>query len=424
MGFFDFFRKGRPERPEEESVRLRIGEVVGFLEKRFSKDMEEVREELNRICQDVLENFSGIESSLQELGKAGFGGDDKAFVAANMVKDTFVRKSLSAVREFNSKYPKGLDADFTALSDLKTEAEKVLKELEVNPKQIFLLSRYFVRESQEAVESIKKAEIGIKKLGAFLSQDSKLLKTQTRVVERVEEITGNLEGRARLEKRCDDIGSEIRAKERLVEVEKKKIEELENSRECRRLRAAEKKLEEAEAGMEAIRRRIYEELSFLKRPVKKLLHSGTSKEGELIWLKQPFKAVVTRGPGSLRKLLSELQAAVSENRISIKSREEKKLKALKRKLEKEIPSLLDRYGKLEKEMEERRRMLKGLKGMEERRSGYKENIKRYEKSIEKLEEELEDCQKQLKNLEADIGKGKEKLKELLKDFGLRAEIVE
>jgi DNA repair exonuclease SbcCD ATPase subunit len=426
MGFFDFFKKDAEPEEGEEVVRLHFSDVAGFLKKEFSEEMERSRKVVEHMYQRVLDNLSEIEKSLQALGSASFEEGDKAYAAANMVKDTFVKKALSAVNGFTRKYPRDVKADFTVLLSLKSDAGKALREMEVSPKQTFLLSRYFVKESQIVVENVKKAESDLNELKEFLRQDSRILKIENEAVKAVENLTEQLEEKKRLSKRCEEIISEIEKTEQMIGEERKKIEDLEKSEECRNMRMLEKELKDVGISMVEIKNRLTEELSPLKRPFKKLVHSMGLDEGKDMnrFIADPFTALTSRGTGELKRLLSELEEAVAGGRITIKKRERGKIAVIRKGVEKEIPELLEKYRRLEKKRASKLAKIKGFSVLSEKRERHSENVRRYGKVMDKLGQELKECEKKLERVKGEIEKGKGKLKRMLSALPVRVEILD
>jgi chromosome segregation ATPase len=398
MAMFGFLRKRQPEQPAEvQAFELTLDELPAWFDRAMGKEIEAKRQDAEGMYSRLVEGFSEIKHSLDRLDRARMSGGERVHIAANMIKESFVKKNYSLLRGLES-HQQNYRPDYEYFMAFQERGMEVIGGLKAStPKQAILLSRYFKRESEQLVESIRQAEDLLKHFRDFLKTGSGVLGTKERVRGMVRECSELQEELERLDARASGLREEIaRSKDRKTGMEKRFLEVLRSrdwndmNRLSKELTAVREKLRETES-------RIDTELSSVRRPLKKLEHSlaGSERLSPMQkntlrdFIRNPLRAIMLeKGEKSLQKCLKSIRNQLEKGRLELKDKDQLKVDELIERLEKDIPELKFKYLELKGVLEQINRKLEGLSALSSSKETMELEIKKMGEEAGRLDEEL------------------------------------
>jgi chromosome segregation ATPase len=433
MGFLGFLRKERPETGDktEEVSRVGIGEIAGWFEGSFSEDIEKNKSRGQELYQEVMDSFLGIRDSLRVLESAKFSGRERIHAAANMIKDTFVKKAYPIISSIE-RASRETEISFSGLRGFQEEASKTLEELKkTTPKQAVLLSRYFKKESDPVVGRIKETGEKISNLKKWLDDDV-MLRLSENVRNRMREQlsdTGELDS---LAKRILEIRKETKRMKDKKQEKESEFLELIRGREWNELNALEKDLKNIKSDIVRIEYEITNELSPMKRPLKKLEHI-LRKQDMLFnhkgflrgFIQDPFGSIREKnGEDTLRRFLFTMNRMVHDKKIDLKDKEREKLENLMERMERSIPELKKRYRELMEDRESKEKRMGDLSDSVKSKQELESEIEGYSRDISEMDEEARNIAREQERLKENIGKRSREMEELiLRETGREVEIL-
>jgi chromosome segregation ATPase len=398
MPFFGFFGKKKKEPPEMQAFEVSLADLPEWFDKAMGEEIKNKRQESEGIYSRILERFSDIRQSLDKLDRARMSGGERVHIAANMIKESFVRKNYNQLNSLASFYQQNYRPDYEYFMAFQERGMKAIKELkESTPKQAILLSRYFKRESGELVDSIKQAEELLQHFREFLGAGSGAMGTKGRVREMARSCKGLREEMERLDSRASGLREEAaRSRERRAELERNFLELLKSSEwsEFNRLSNEIVKVRDRLADAEL---RISTELSSLRRPLKKLEHSLV-KAGKTTpmqrntlqdFIRNPLKAIMSeKGEKELHKTLKSLRRQMDIKKLELKDKEQLRVDGLMERLERGMPELKSEYMELKDTLEKTESQLQSLSRLSRNKEGLEAQIGRISEDAGKTEDEL------------------------------------
>ncbi|MBW1839614.1 MAG: hypothetical protein JRI49_06720, partial [Deltaproteobacteria bacterium] len=278
------------------------------MEQNLSDEMSEARRNIAKILGDISDSFRQITKSAENLGQSTFHGTDRLHTSANMLKDGFVKKTMSVSEQFHDLTSHPVDRD--SLKGLHDKIKNNLKEVKkTTPKQAVFLSRYFKKDSGQVVENIKKAEENLDSLRRFLDGDNVAPGFSDMITDMMHDIK-NLQRRSvEMDKETDEMKDRVVYLKKLKEEKEKDYLELLRSKSWKRVNEREKELSEIREESVKLEMDIRNELSALRRPMKKLEYilgktSKSDKDSLKGFLTEPFETyIVGGGEDSLGRIM-------------------------------------------------------------------------------------------------------------------------
>jgi hypothetical protein len=394
---FGFFRK-KPEEPQElQSFDVSLADLPEWFDRAMGEEIKKKSQETEGIYSSVLESFSNVRQSLDRLDRARMAGGERVHVAANMIKDSFVRKNYNQLSTLASFYQQHRP-DYEYFMQFHERGANAIKGLkESTPKQAILLSRYFKRESGEVVDSIKRSEELLQQLLDFLKAGSGALGTKERVRAMARACNGLLAEREELDERASGLRDEAeRLKKRKSELEKEFLELLKSS-EWNELNRLKKEVADVRKEFGEAELRMTTELSSLKKPLKRLEHS-MARAGRLTpiqkntlqdFIRNPLKAMVSeKGERELHKALKSLMKQIDSRNLEIRGNEHLGVDELLGRLEGDMPALKSRYTALKSRLERAEGQLNDLSRLTRNKDGLEAQIGRVSEESGSIEDEL------------------------------------
>jgi len=434
MGFLDFIRKEKPEvreKPPEETSKVRIGEIQGWFSRSFREDIDKAKSHGRDLHQDVMDSFSGIKDSLRALESARFDGKERIHAAANMTKDSFVKKVYPLIANIE-RVSREVSMSYSGLESFRMDASKTLEDLRsTTPKHAVLLTRYFKRESDPVVNKIKETEGRINNLKKWLDDDV-ILRLAEDVEKRKKEQLSDMEQLKSLEKRKEEIKKETKELREKKQEKESEFLELLKGKNWNEFNTLDKELKNIKDEILKIEYRIVNELSPMKRPLKKLEH--TLRKQDLLFnhkgflrgfLKDPFESIKTKnGEESLRRFLFTLNKMVHDKKIDLKEKEREKLERIMERMERDIPELKRKYSEFRETKEHMEKALEELSTIVKKKHGLESEVEGHAKNISSIEEEAKGIAREEENLKEKTKKERKALEELiLKRTGREVQIL-
>jgi chromosome segregation ATPase len=234
-----------------------------------------------------------------------------------------------------------------------------------------------------------------------------------------------------LEKRREELKKEIKALKEKKEKKEAEFLDLLKGKEWQEFNTLTRELKDVKSEILKIEYELTNELSPMKRPLKKLEHMLRKQDllfnhkGFLrSFLQDPFGAVKTQnGEESLRKFLFTMNKMVHDNKIELKDKEMEKLDSLMERMVREIPETKKRCSQL---AEKRDHMEKTLKEsvIVNRKQELESEVEKYSRYISEMETETKDIAKEQDALGERIEAERKELEKLiLKGTGREVDIT-
>ncbi len=412
MGIFGFLKKGKKGAKEEaetapapaESVELEFDDVRAAVEKALSARMAGEREEAEELYDRIKFNLIHIRKLAAELDRKSFEKGDKIYAPVNMTKGNYVKKASSLL----ASVPNVEDFGYHEMADFCKATGKILNELmNIPPKQAVLLTRYFKGESSKIVLRLKETEEMRKKLDSLLGSGT--LKIAGEINAKIDALSELLEKASDYKRHELAVREKMKDKEKELKEAKASLDAFFSEGEALAFRGMEEEAKKMGAEMDGISAKINDELSPVKRPVKKLEHSLASlAPGEA--LDKEKLALFSRIAHSPAKVLMQeqgdsliLNALVRLRGIGLKPNEKEHVEELVKKIELGyLSELADRYKWLEREIAAKK---SGLA-----KSGVPDKHKSKERETENLAREVASLAKELERFSAGKADVSERIK--------------
>ncbi len=390
---FGFLKKGKEESPIPETIDIKLSELLDWFEGAMEEELREKRKHAEQMHNDILEKFREVRGSLDRLDRSRITGTERLHTAANMIKESFVKKKYPPLREVFS-FREGLRPDYSYFMSFQEKGMEAIRGLrDSTPKQSILLSRYFKREGGDLVESIKHAEQALLDFREYLKAGSGSLSTLNRIRSTVKACGKLMEEADNLELKARSLEDQIRqVGERKSELEKTFLDLL-KSKEWNEMNALGKEESKAREALREAEMRMNSELSSIRRPLKRIEHVLASR-GKLTpiqkntlrdFIRNPFKTVMT---GKGEKNLATCMNAVRRQLERIETREKFDTEGIAEKFDEGVSKLKATYLEQKQVLENTQSRLRELSNMTSTKQGIENEIKRISEDIGGIEEEL------------------------------------
>ena len=416
MGLFDIFKgkKQELESPVEEITHeVGIEGMTNWLSEHFGSQTESANKRARSIGSDALESMSSARDKLLRLEKSSFGGKDKIYAAANMAKNSFVKRSISIIEGSRLSF---VDKEtYRGLTGFNNKLKDALAEINrISPKQLFLLSKFFKNESKDVMAKIKLLEDKTKELDSFLDSDGKIMNMTEKVGFDVKRLNKLIEKLSVLHNQEKEIESGISMLEKKKKEHQSGLESIMAGREWKELASIEQSIEKSKSQLSSIESDANEVLGSAKRPLKKLKHLLESRES---FPDNPFKSIVLAGrEGWLTGQLESTKEHYNEGKILLKPKEAERVNEIIEWVATKLPGLKAKYNDLQAGVNETERNAEKF-DIRERKSGIQKQLDESEVSIKKRWAELNSKIQDVKTTESEINAVRENAEKLVLDIG-------
>ncbi len=418
MGFLDIFRKKEepPEEPAEEGkpVSVKLDSLESRVKEIISGRLEREKREAEEIYGEIKEHFSGIKELNSFLEAKSFEKQDRTYAKINMIKNNYVKRSYSLLGSVPSLGRMG----YEELKSFHEKAGKIASDLKnTDPKQAFLLSRYFKHETGEIIKKLKSIEDSLSSLNSIIGSGGGAMWLEKEISGAVKSISGQKERVSEMEEKLEEFGKRKDNLEKMLDSEKEKLKQFTESGVYKRMTAIEEKIEESKEQRKELEAEIRNRLSEIKRPMKKIEYFMRTEEGEKgiaedfdRILHSPTKTFLSEGgENKLGSVLRKTKELMDQEKVSLKGSDKEHVLDLLMEAEKETFSALKKkYSEISGELDSMIKERKSSKATEEK--------DRKEKEIGGMERDISETEKEIEDLSDALESEKEKTKDMIKDL--------
>ncbi len=433
MGILDIFkRKKEPEKPKEEpTAEVHIDEVHDWVNQTLAGKIKDRHERANELYSEVMKGFGRIKDSSDMLEQSRFESDEKIGPVVNMTKDLFVKRVhnlVAAVQGFH-----GRSIDLKVLNEFQESAGEALGDMNsITPKQAFLLSTYFAKESSSVIDNIKETQERLSVLKEFVESEGETIQLAHSIKSRKEQQSLLKLRLTSVEK--EESGIELRIRELRNRTEKNltEIEEIIKGHEYAEYNKIVEQIEKNRKKSAGIKEKVTEEFASIQRPLKKLEYLVSKnypilKEQELILegiINRPFETLEKNEENRLKDMLLLVRKASLEERIILKDKERERIDEIISKLDTDIKSFKSDFQDLEDELKDLERDRNRYEWVVERKSHLENNIKRSLEEIGSLEKVMEASAQDKENIRKEMERQRRELEDIIfKTSGKKVSIV-
>lgn len=155
-----------------------VGELPAWLQGEFSGRLRAAEKEQEKRVGALESAVVELREALRTLGRVEFAKGNRMYATANMAKDALVKKAESGL--FGVRRERGTPGAKRLLGMCSAAMEGFRA---VPPKQIVLVTHYFVKEGGAVVAALRKMEGEMVQLQRFFEGDGRILEVRERVVE-------------------------------------------------------------------------------------------------------------------------------------------------------------------------------------------------------------------------------------------------
>lgn len=426
MGFLNFFKreKEKPEIREEafkKPIESKAEEMPEKIKETVNERLVKVNQDTNKIYEQILDGFQSIRKSNKRLELSSFEKHDKTYASVNMIKDTWVKRvysSLDSISLISS-------IDYQELRDFHSNSQRVLNEIrKMTPKQIYLLSTYFKKESLQVIADIKLVDKRLDDLKKFLDNEGKVMWLLNEVNSKTDDYLKTKEKLDDLFKKESDIKKQIKELERIAAKTSSDLQDFLKSSQWKDLEKEQEEIETLSRKESELKYQITEELSAIKRPLKKLEHAAYfSKDQRAVlekFIHSPMKTLFEHGESKLGEILLNMKKMTEEGKIQLKESEIEKIEEITQKIESgSFSNSKHEYENMTREIKNKKQdMEKEQPDMIKRKEGIEKEKEFTEQDMERLKKELEEIVRNQERIKNELLEKKTYLENLiLKELG-------
>ncbi|MEE9323038.1 MAG: hypothetical protein V3U72_00685, partial [Candidatus Aenigmarchaeota archaeon] len=267
MGFFDFLRGKEEEAPEQlqDMGSVELGSVKETVEKSISEKLSMERERVKELYAKIREDFREIKKLNNELSGKAFKSGQRMDAPVNMVKDNYVRKTISLL----NNVPAVSNFEHKEIMDFCSGTGKILKGMQkLPPKQTILLSKYFKSEALKIIKTLKNIENRRKEMESLLK--GKALWFEGEINSRIDRIFELIKRSKDLEMQENMLREKIKTKKSEKKEKERELNEFLSGDDYKGFESLGSEVKGLEKERSEIENEIREEMSGIKRPLKKL----------------------------------------------------------------------------------------------------------------------------------------------------------
>jgi chromosome segregation ATPase len=375
--------------------------------------------------------FNKIKDSTDLLETARFDSDEKIGAVVNMTKDLFVKRVNNLVGTLQGF--QGRPVDLKVLKDFQEGAGEALSDMSsITPKQAFLLSTYFGKESSGVIESIKDTQEKLSVLREFLESEGETIQLAHSIKSRKDQQSLLKLRLTTVEKEEGGIEARIRDLRNKTEKNLAEIDGIVKGHEYSEYNNILEQIEKNRRKSAAIRDSITEEFNSIERPLKKLEYLVSKsypilKEQEAILegiINRPFETLEKNDESKIKDVLLLVRKASLEVKIALKDKERDRIDDIVSDLDSGIKEFKTVYQDLEEELKDLDRDKGRYEWVIERKSHLENNIKRALEEIASLEKVLDTSARDKDTIRKEMDRQKKELEDILyKTSGKKVNIV-
>jgi len=408
MGFFDFLKKEGVKK--ELITEIEISEVSEKIRKNLSEKIRKFENEIKILKDSVISDFRALEKIGDDLEKINFSeGSERINAMIKMIKINYVkniRNSVKNVKDIN-------EVDYENVKNFCSQSKNILSELKnIPPKNAYILSNYFREDMKRFVDKMKEIENGIDKIENYLKSDGVVLNFVKDVEIKTDKIISMKRKIEQLKNEIENIKKDIEIYEEKMEEKKDELKNILESDDYKNLDKIRGEIEEINNEKNELEINIKNELSAIKRPLKKFLHSKSDisvHDRKIIesFINSPLKTFMENL--EFKKILEDVKKEVKN--LGIKEADKKRVEKL------DIENLFDkkiRYEKLLENFDQKRYIFSESSSKILQKKGLLESEIGYlKKEIDEKKNDLTTIENRIRNMESEILKEKSDLERLV-----------
>ncbi len=426
MGFFDFMRSGNKIKVEETAEPQSMGSVeVNLVREKvmeyISEQMEKEREKTKELYVKIKDDFRQIKKLNNELWEKKFKSGERMDVPINMIKDNYAKKTLSLM----NNAPEINTFDYSDINTFCSSTDRILKEMRNLPaKQVVLLSNYFKGQTSKIIKTLKSIEDRKKEMEELLQ--GKALFIDGEINTRNDKIFQLIKRVKDLESQEKTLTEKIENKKNEVTEKEKEINDFLKGKEFSDYENLGTEASDFEKERMKIEADIRDEISGVKRPLKKLEHNlrtnrSITKDKLLLCSKiskSPLKVLLENGDSVLKEALVKLRE------INMKDDEKIHVEELVTKINNGyISKLIDKYKWTEVQIADRKEE-EGKSDILERKATKQRELENKKKEVTEFEKDKEKIVINKNETSETVTEEIKKLEELvLREINLKVEIT-
>ncbi|MCJ7479268.1 MAG: hypothetical protein MUP63_03780 [Candidatus Nanohaloarchaeota archaeon QJJ-7] len=383
----------------QEEIEVHPGEAVGFFQERKDGELEDAREEAEKLRSDSLDSLEDLSKELQILREY-----DHELETVEAVTSNIARERERMLEGFEP--PEDISDFYTELEDLVESLREMSRKEEA-----------VVKEAGEAAgqvfRKVKGVEKQLERIGDYLDSDYRVLEQHSRLEELSKRREELLDQKSDLEEELREVDVKA-ARSELGEV-KEQIQELESDPRQEEVRELQKEIDELEDEKKELRNGILSEASRMERGLKKLLYAVENHDLEMDERGREVLGSVKEGD-VFQEPVEEVKSAVETAEELVEDaglgdRQVRKFREAADEL-KDLDDVLQEIEGIESEIEEREEEL-GSYDLEEEMAELEREKSRIQKKVEKRSEERKDLKDDLDEVKGEIDRTVEDVEEIL-----------
>lgn len=424
MGFFDFLRGGKeeddgPGREPEDIGPVEILKLREVISARMSGDLGEEKAKAKEKHGEIMTHLEKVRELGNDLLKEKFKSGQKHDAPVNMIKDNYAKRAVSVV----DGVPYVGEFSHAELSSFCSELERRLGGIENIPqREAMTLSKFFKDGMSKIVREMKKIEEKRSEMLSIIQEKALLVEGENE--KRTKKLLEMFRKRRDLEGQEAVLKEKIGDMEKETEQKKRELNDFLKSAGYKDYLRLGKEINRLSEEKEQARCELRREMSAVKRPLKKLVHSlkgGNEKESiaRLSGLsKSPLKTLLEGGDSVLSEALEKMKE------VDVKGKQEEKIEELRKKVGLGYTSkLIDKCRYTDSEIEDLRKKMENSAALRKEES-MKGEIRNLEKMVEEYKKEAGKIEENRKETESEMKREREELESFLAEkAGLKTEIL-
>lgn len=397
-----------------EALRISSEDIKDWLRRETSSTLIPVREEAEKLVDEMegeLEEMIDISKLLFENSKKEIEKRSKKTLGRARALNKLARLFIKRIQQI--EIPEEVSYDSFHL--FVRETRKAFVATEVDIKNWFSrISPYFILDRRKFETAFDKAKERLKELHSFLKEDYDKTKTIEETFHLIENLLSQEAELAKLKARNSETETRRSSIEEEIDEVRKKKEDLKDQERLAEIRQIKKEIRK-------LRREVKRRLRHLQKPFMKfqrlVFRKGglTPKESKKLrdYVRDPFKAFATEEEGfpHLKRILQEIDGALSNGRLNLKS-------SRRRKAKEDIDNILNK-----KSLDSLHQKCREAVTRKKRLSTSTESEK-MKKNMKKLRKELRRLRRRKKRVELEENRIEQDLKETLEKINNQKDKIE
>lgn len=327
---------------EEKDVNL--SELNNWLDKRFSSEIEELKNNLK----DIKDLKDEVQKNLEMLDAVDIQ-EKKAEERVKTIVAGNIPAYTNAVRLFLKRIEVPKEIDSKSIEEFHEFFEKELDGLNKRTFRNFQIIRELVgKELENVVRAIKKMEEKLKSV----KNESSFLKNLEKVKEDAESILVNIQNKEKNSLKITELTEEIQNLEKRIEQIEKQIKDAERSDKAQELKKQEKEKEKFEAKLRDIKNEVINLFSPLQKALKKYNNMCYIQKVDA-YIHEPVETLLKDSELEIIKFLKDILKMIEDKKIDLKDEKKyKSLNALSKLNESFFKEFIKEYSDLTKKIRE------------------------------------------------------------------------